>query len=449
MTLEPSPLRDIANRLDCWMRREAWPLWWRQGRHPNGAFFEALDFSGRALDGLESRVLVQARQLFSFMLADRLGWRTDGFAEALAASAGRFLDVCFRPDGLAGSRIDIKQGVLTDDRPDLYNNAFCLLALAQSRRVLGGRRADVLAGRLVNSIDKHFGRADGGCWESIPPPNRRLQNPHMHLFESLLVLYQHTGSADVRRRAESLLGFISEAFFDRRGNFVRESVTDGAQTAGGEGAPKPPTAPAGGGVDASHRLADDAYEPGHSMEWIWLLGCRARLFGVALHEFALPLYRHCCAALSGAVKPSPSLAAGARTDSAAEETNLRLGKTPMRLSADNTLIDPSCRLWAQAESLKAHLCILELGPPELTQTALQRARECAESIHGDWLGGAPPGGWIDQVAADGRRIAKTMPASTGYHLFVAIAELLRLADQPAKPPRASQPMTTRAGKFHG
>ena len=36
------------------------------------------------------------------------------------------------------------------------------------------------------------------------------------------------------------------------------------------------------------------------------------------------------------------------------------------------------------------------------------------------------GGWIDHFAADGAVIAKDMPASTGYHVVLALAELIRV-----------------------
>ena len=432
MRLDPSPLRDIAGRLHRWMREQAWPLWWTQGRHPNGAFFEALDLSGRAVADPESRVRVQARQLFGFMLAEQLGWRPDGFVQGLAVSAARFVDGCFRPDGLAGCRIDIERGVLTNEMPDLYDNAFCLLALAQGRKVLGSGRADALIGRLVRSIDEHLAYPQGrGCRESIPAPARRLQNPHMHLLESLLLLYEHTGSTSVRQRAEALLRFIDETFFDSQNSFVRE-VFDDAQTAAAENAAKGPS-------PQRHRdaEADDHYEPGHSMEWVWLLGYRTRLFGVPLHEFALPLYQHCCAFLAGADGTTASSAtdhkatAADQKATAAQASRRRLAKTPMRLTAHNSLVDGSCRLWAQAESLKAHLCILELGPPEWGPVALQRVLDCAESLSRDWLTAACPGGWVDQVSAEGRPSAQTMPASTGYHLYLAVSELVRVAKVPS------------------
>ena len=351
-------------------------------------------------------MLVQARQLFGFMLAEQRGWRAQGLAEELAASADWFVDNCFRPDGLAGRRIDIERGLLLDDRPTLYDNAFCLLALAQGRKILGEARAGTLIGQLLGSLDRHLGLAEGDGWrESIPAPKRRLQNPHMHLFEALLVLYDQTRSDAAHRRAEALLGFIGQRFFDRQGHLVREAVLPGAQAdeAGGNSAER---TQGGGDGHIGDQGGEEGYEPGHSMEWVWLLGYRARLFGAPLHEFALPLYQRACAASTGAAR------------------------TPMRLAADNSPIDANCRLWAQAESLKAHLCMFELGPPNLAAAAGERSLACAEAILGRWLVGVAPGGWMDRVGADGKPAAETMPASTGYHLFLAISELSRVAGRP-------------------
>ena len=416
MTPGNSQLLEAAGRLDGWMREQAWPLWWSRGRHPNGAFFEALDFAGHPLASGESRVRVQARQLFSFLLAAKLGWRQPGLRDGLAASAARFLGTCFRADGLAGRRIDIERGELIDDEPDLYDNAFCLLALAHSREALGASVADAAIGRLLESLDQRLAQPNGEDYResspnlasqernapsskaadsrtAAPSPGRRRQNPHMHLFESLLALHGETGNGAVRQRAESLLDFISRAFFDLRGNFVRE------------------VAPS----------TEDSFEPGHSMEWVWLLGHRARLFGVELHPFALPLYQRAWAAAPVA------------------------GRTPLRLpcsrapgasplpempSGNSGSSDPSCRLWSQAETLKAHLCMVEHGPPELAAAAAPRAAQCADAIGERWMSGVCPGGWVDHLDAHGSRIARTMPASTGYHLYLAVSELSRVARLP-------------------
>ena len=101
----------------------------------------------------------------------------------------------------------------------------------------------------------------------------------------------------------------------------------------------------------------------------------------------------------------------------------------MCLTVDHRPVDASCRLWSQNEALKAHLCMFELGPPELAEEALARAAECAESISGRWLDSACAGGFNDHYDASGKMIASDMPASMGYHLYLSIAELLRVTSR--------------------
>lgn len=378
MKKQVKELARIAGNLDTWMHEDALPLWWKAGRNKFDAFYEALDFSGKPVPSDIARVRVQARQIYGFALAWKLGWRKKSLPGRLEKSIDRYLDSCLGPEGIPGALVDIEKGVLTDAQPNLYNTAFAVMALAQSREVLGRKTIDKKLERLMGSIDRHMAHTKGdGYRETLPPNTIRLQNPHMHLFESLLCLYKATRDPDVRERAELLLDFVRGTFFDDRNGVVQEQV------------------------NPSLEMTTSQYEPGHSMEWIWLLGWRSRLFKVPLDPFATRLYVH----YSSAGIPE--------------------GKTPMYLTLDNKPVDASCRLWSQTESLKAHLTMAQTGPPELAASALHRALECATSIQDEWLDTDCRGGWHDHFNAEGELIARDMPASMGYHLYVMIMELSR------------------------
>ena len=375
-------LRALAQKMDRWMREDAWPLWWSAGRHDNGAYHEALDFSGRPTGQKTARVRVQARQLFTFALAWEQGWREPGLAEDLARGLERFMDTCMGPQGLPGMLVDIEAGRMTDPRPNLYETAFYLLALAQCRPVLGAALIDGPVARLLQDIDGHLAHERGeGYREILPEGALRLQNPHMHLYESLLNLYRVTQRPDIADRSERLLAFARRTFFDRDTGVVAEEVD--------------PARPAPAGW----------YEPGHSLEWVWLLGFRTRLSGVPLDPFALQLYDHYC------------------------ESGFPEGATPMRLTVDHDAIDPSCRLWSQTEALKAHLCIAELGPEDRAAEALQRATACAASIHDKWLATDCRGLFFDRFDATGELMSKDVPGSMPYHLVLTIMELSRVVGQ--------------------
>lgn len=380
MNRQAEKLADLAQKLEHWMRQNAWPLWWTADRHANGAFYEALDFSGRPVQSRIARVRVQARQIYSFALAHKLGWRKEGLESGLEESICRFLKTCLGPHGIPGMLVDIEKGEMTDPQPNLYVTAFTLIALTTANEVSGGEKYGDRLNHLLDDIDSHLAYPDGeGYRETLPATSTRLQNPHMHFFESILCLYQSTRDPAARERAETLLDFVRRTFFDDRHGIVRERV------------------------NPDQEAAVNHYEPGHSMEWVWLLGWRSRLFDVPLDPFATRLYEHYCSA------------------------GILEGKTPMGLTADHKPVDPTCRLWSQTESLKAHLTMAEMGPPKLRQAAAHRAVECADAILKNWLNTDCRGGWHDHFDADGALIAKDMPGSMGYHLYVAIMELKRVA----------------------
>jgi mannose/cellobiose epimerase-like protein (N-acyl-D-glucosamine 2-epimerase family) len=107
----------------------------------------------------------------------------------------------------------------------------------------------------------------------------------------------------------------------------------------------------------------------------------------------------------------------------------------MCLTVTHQPVDPTRRLWSQTEALKAHLCIAKHGPEELLHIAIQRAIDCAESIHDQWLDTECRGGFYDHFDAKGKLLASDIPASMGYHLYVAIMELSETAKEMERLPR--------------
>ena len=199
-------LARLAEQFQAWALEESLPLWWKANRLANGAFYEALDFEGRPVPEPRARVRVQARQVYALALGWKLGFRKKSLPAKLESSIERFFDTCLGPEGLPGRIVNVENGELVDPRPELYNTGFALMALAQSRKVLGGRAVDGRIGRLFDRIDEHLAHNNGdGYREFLPPNTIRLQNPHMHFFESLLVLYKATKNSQVQDRAEALM----------------------------------------------------------------------------------------------------------------------------------------------------------------------------------------------------------------------------------------------------
>ena len=126
-------LRDRADRWRAWLFDRALPLWADRGVNPQGGFFDRLDAHGRPLTE-PMRLRVQARQMFVFAEAGRLGWPGDWrrvvehgleFLLERATQSGGFVAHTFEPDGS-----------VRDAQPDLYDQAFA----AQARLLHGQAR---------------------------------------------------------------------------------------------------------------------------------------------------------------------------------------------------------------------------------------------------------------------------------------------------------------------
>ena len=131
-------------------------------------------------------------------------------------------------------------------------------------------------------------------------------------------------------------------------------------------------------------------EPGHQFEWAWLL----ERWGVARGN-----------------------AEGRAAARRLFENGLR-GVDPVREVAVNALWedfsvrDGSARLWPQTEHLKAAVVLGDEAQ------GLRAARGLAQ-----YLETPARGAWRDKLQADGRFLDEPAPATSLYHLMVAILEL--------------------------
>ena len=244
-------LREQAERLRDWMVNESFPLWAGSGIHSSNVCWEALDFAGQPVQNDTVRVRVLARQLFVFSLARRMGWEPERCAVLIRTLFDALHTRCRREDQVFGRLYNLKSQTMTDDSYALYDTAFALLGFAVARQHLGGNVTDEAISATLGGLDSSVSDPDGGYVEEMPAPKDRLQNPHMHLFESLLALRDAGYGHDIDQRIEHLFDFISSLFFDRELGIVHERRPDHAQS-------------------------EITFEPGHSLEWVWLLTWQAR-----------------------------------------------------------------------------------------------------------------------------------------------------------------------------
>ena len=267
-----------------------------------------------------------------------------------------------RADGLFASRVE-----LTGDRSDaagLYDHAFVLLALAALARAgEPGAEAEALAllGRL--QIFRHrtgFREADAQPYQA---------NAQMHLFEAALAWEAAGRDAAWSTLSDEIADLALTRLIDPADGALREFFDADWRPLRGE----------------AGRI-----EPGHQFEWAWLLAGWGRRRGDGRGEAAA---RRLFAVGRGGFDSTRGVAVNALGD-------------------DLSVREAGARLWPQTEHLKAALTLGDAA------AALEAANGLAA-----YLDTPARGVWRERMGADGEFLVEAAPATSLYHLYVAIREL--------------------------
>jgi mannose/cellobiose epimerase-like protein (N-acyl-D-glucosamine 2-epimerase family) len=369
-----SRVHRASQELSRWLSNDAYPLWASRGFDPvYGGFHETLDSDGQPAYE-PRRIRVQLRQVYCFARAGSLGWT--GEAKGLVTAGLSYVRAHYRrPDGLFRTLV-APDGTALDDRAFLYDQAFVLLALAQSQQLLGPR-PDLIseALQLREALTTHLKRPDVGFSSSVSEPVPLLANPHMHLLEAALAWMQISADPEWVSLADEIVALAIGRFIDPATGALREQFAADWSLLGSE--------------------VGSAVEPGHLFEWAWLL------------------FRWSRAA------PGPVSRSAERFVEIAETYGVRGGVAVNALLEDLTVSDASARLWAQTERLKAAVSLLKRSQELVRWLAVETAVDGVSRF----LTTRIPGLWHDWVMPDGHFAPARVPASTFYHLVCAIAEL--------------------------
>lgn len=371
-------LRAAASRLESWIKNDALPLWLERGIEPKtNANYERLTPAG--LPDLESstRVRVQARQAFFFAAAYHRGWCEQG--KPVAKNLLTFVhNVAAHPTAGGGyTHLLDNNFVVVDTKQDLYDHAFFLLANAWCYRAFNEQSYLDEADKLIAHLDAHFGSAVGGWIEGDYAYACRRQNPHMHLFEAFLALYDATGNAKYLARVGELFALFQSHFFDETHGVLFEFFDD-----------------------SWTRLPNakgDTVEPGHMMEWVWLLDWYHRRTGRPVAHYTKALY--------------------------ARGLEIGMDKSGLLFDAvsyTGDVIDRNKRCWGITELIKASLVQIREGNPNAEAIAVKGV----DDLFTYYLCASTPGSYVDQRGANDEVVVDVAPASTLYHLIVAAMELL-------------------------
>jgi mannose/cellobiose epimerase-like protein (N-acyl-D-glucosamine 2-epimerase family) len=365
-----------------WMFDQALPFWAAHGLdREHGGYVEQLTLDGRdaAIDFKRTRVA--CRQVYVFSHAATMGWS----AGAMLAEPGvaYLIDRAWQGPDKGFAKLTTRDGHVLDATPDLYDLAFVLFAFSWRHRALKDQLSLGWMHRTLDFIEQHMRHPGGlGFWHQLPPEGFRLQNPHMHLTEACLAAFEATGDQRFADHAKALVQLFRTKFFDAASGTLAEYFNDDWSRASGD----------------RGRLT----EPGHQLEWAWILNSARKLLGVNT---------------SAEIRAAIGFAErhGVDRTTAVTYNSVR---------DDGVPIDRGSRTWPNTERIKAAVALYELDgvdpAPVIDQTA--------ELLLQRYLSHNPPGTWIDAFDADGKPTVKTIPASTLYHVFLAFAEVLRIAD---------------------
>jgi len=366
------------------MLNDAFPFWAQRAPNPKGGFYEKLDLQGQGIDGLDSRVRLQARMVFTFALAADLGWDRERSKVLVRRGIETLVKDCRRSDGLYGRIVRTGEG-LVDDAAETYDSAFALLAFSTAFKVLELPTAEQAAKDLSAAIERELKHLDGGYRERLPAPPLREQNPHMHLTEASLAWFEASGDQAALDRVQDIVTFLQAQFADETSGQLLEY--------------------SGG------RSADNRIEVGHLFEWVWILGRLKQLTGTAPEEFAAALHDGAMCLIDG------------------------LGYLPLSQNCDGSVREARQRTWGATEKLKAHITMWRMRPSEELAALVV---ETAQAMFADHVDGALPGAWIDEIAPDKTSLINDITPATGYHIFLACKELIDFAAElEPEPERAS------------
>jgi mannose/cellobiose epimerase-like protein (N-acyl-D-glucosamine 2-epimerase family) len=371
-------LISAANRLENWIKEDAIPLWVKRGINPQtGASYERLKPDGFPDEEASLRVRVQARQIFFFAVAYERGWCAEG--KDIALRMLDFLQSYARHPHIKNAYVHLlnKDLSIADAKQDLYDYAFIILAYAWVYRITQDEKHLDSIDALFMHIETTMTASNGGWVEGDYVYKARRQNPHMHLTETFLTLYGMTKNSKWLTYADTMFALFKTVFFDEKQQVLYEFFDENwKRLIGTEG---------------------DIVEPGHMLEWVWLLDWYSKQSRQQVEEYTHLLYQR-------------AIALGM------DQSGLLYDA----VSADGKIINHTKRCWPMTELIKASLVQLRAGDA----SAGVQAVNAVNHLFSYFLCTPTKGAYIDQRDEQNLICNKYAPASTLYHIMIATTELV-------------------------
>jgi mannose/cellobiose epimerase-like protein (N-acyl-D-glucosamine 2-epimerase family) len=285
-------------------------------------------------------------------------------------------------------------GVPDDSTVDLYDLAFVLFACAWYHLATGDQAALALADETAAFIRTQLAHPAAGFAEDTAGTQPRRQNPHMHLLEALHALAQATGQGRWLDWADAIVDLMADRFVDDAGTL--------GEFFGDDWTPIP-------GVQGAIR------EPGHHFEWVWLLLHHRRLTGdTRAGAIAENLYQF---GLTHGIDRRP-------------------GRSALAFDAvdpKGKIIQGTKLLWPQTEAIKAFGARWELAGDSSARDLLASHLATMFRHYINYKTAF----WRNQLSEDETPLSATTPSRVLYHVFLCLAETVRIGALPTSQPAAS------------
>lgn len=356
------------------------PRWFREFSNPEGGFHERLDQSGMPIEDIPRRLLTQCRQIMVYSIY-HIRNPNDQIAAKLH-EAFQFIIKNYSSHTSGGFHFSINSsGGIQDSKYDLYGHAFVILACAAYYNAFHNAEALKVAKNTLTFIKSRFQlKTAPGLTEALdenlqPIPGIRRQNPHMHLMEACIYMFEACGDPEYLKVADDMLAlFYSHLCID---GSIREFFDDQL---------------------IPHKETGSIVEAGHHAEWVWLLARYQEIKGCSLPK---------------AVDTMATLFSWVANHGF---DGVRGGIYNSQNTQGNP-VDKDKRIWPVFEALRASAVMLHHAPND--NLAMSVARR-AIGLIGNYVG--HDGAWVEMM--DGAMSEKSdyRPGTTPYHIYLPLLE---------------------------
>ena len=359
------------------------PRWFKEfSDDENGGFYERLGEDGKPLP-LAKRLLTQCRQIIVYSNY-YLAIPNDAMKQKIESSFQFLVKKYLNPE-TNGFHFSLSlDGQIEDTKYDLYGHTFVLLACAAIYKTFKNEQVLQIAKETFNFLNQNFripnapGFAEALDKDLKPTKGMRRQNPHMHLMEASMSMYEVSKDPAYLLMAQELLGIFNSYFFDKKTSTLREFFDD---------------------MMIIHPVEGHLVEAGHHCEWIWLL---SRFQEINAQKDL---------ALTDTMKKLFSWVLEYGFDK-------KNGGIYNSQNSEGITVDTQKRIWPVFEALRASVIMSQIdGFYELSEAALGKTLSLLKIYV------ANDGSWIEILSQDLKPVTNYRPGTTPYHICLPLMEV--------------------------